>query len=111
MRRSRRPRDRKSTRLNSSHTATSRMPSSARKKKKQTIIIATAQPRLVLFENRNFVCSSLEIFFFNDAATTEIYTLLYLFPYTTLFRSGQRARQIPHGAVHAHREGRLREPR
>src|SRR5881296_2033266 len=26
-------------------------------------------------------------FFFNDTATTEIYTLLYIFPYTTLFRS------------------------
>src|SRR5213080_1583248 len=26
-------------------------------------------------------------FFFNDTATTEIYTPLYLFPYTTLFRS------------------------
>src|SRR3546814_11830549 len=30
-----------------------------------------------------FVC----IFFFNDTATTEIYTYYTLFPYTTLFRS------------------------
>src|SRR5210317_892376 len=30
---------------------------------------------------------SLVIFFFNDTATTEIYTLSYTLPYTTLFRS------------------------
>src|SRR5210317_2306028 len=29
----------------------------------------------------------LVFFFFNDTATTEIYTLSYIFPYTTLFRS------------------------
>src|SRR3546814_20318822 len=27
-------------------------------------------------------------FFFNDTATTEIYTYLHIVPYTTLFRSG-----------------------
>src|SRR5881275_3671506 len=32
-------------------------------------------------------------FFFNDTATTEIYTVPYTFPYTTLFRSHGRARR------------------
>src|SRR3546814_8994192 len=31
------------------------------------------------------------VFFFNDTATTEIYTYCTLFPYTTLFRSHPRA--------------------
>src|SRR3546814_14676749 len=37
------------------------------------------------------------LFFFNDTATTEIYTYCTLFPYTTLFRSG-RARAVEAGA-------------
>src|SRR5881394_4116916 len=34
-------------------------------------------------------------FFFNDTATTEIYTGWYTFPYTTLFRSQSELRRPP----------------
>src|SRR6059058_3896711 len=49
----------------------------------------TARTRSTSFgPSRNSLCSSLScFFFFNDTATTEIYTSLTLFPYTTLFRS------------------------
>ena len=40
----------------------------------------------------------------NDTATTEIYTLLYIFPYTTLFRS-----RAPRVADHVLRGAVLRE--
>src|SRR6056300_407946 len=39
-------------------------------------------------------------FFFNDTATTEIYTNLNLFPYTTLFRSRRGLRQCRSRPVH-----------
>src|SRR3546814_17549479 len=39
---------------------------------------------------------SLSLFFFNDTATTEIYTSDTLFPYTTLFRSGDECALV-HG--------------
>src|SRR3546814_19601205 len=44
--------------------------------------------------------------FFNDTATTEIYTYYTLFPYTTLFRSGRQRRQRPVAARH----GRAGQP-
>src|SRR5881396_4240155 len=57
-------------------------------------------------------------FFFNDTATTEIYTVRTLFPYTTLFRSGpdaRRARQhVPHARLALRRDprrARARRPR
>src|SRR5476649_2354698 len=59
--------DRKSTRLNSSHTVISYAVFCLKKKKNTHIVIS----------------SFFFFFFFNDTATTEIYT----FPYTTLFRS------------------------
>src|SRR5881394_4515200 len=37
--------------------------------------------------HRRWCHSQIFFFFFNDTATTEIYTGWYLFPYTTLFRS------------------------
>src|SRR5881394_4511002 len=52
--------------------------------------------------HRRWCHSQIFFFFFNDTATTEIYTGWYLFPYTTLFRSrriGCVAFQISHAAV------------
>src|SRR3546814_6950104 len=39
-------------------------------------------------------CIVVFIFFFNDTATTEIYTYYTLFPYTTLFRSKRHSKLI-----------------
>src|SRR3546814_2863906 len=46
------------------------------------------------------ICGLFVLFFFNDTATTEIYTYYTLFPYTTLFRSrsGTKA-QLAKGEV------------
>src|SRR6056300_850013 len=86
--------DRKSTRLNSSHIQKSRMPSSARKKKKQhhlmryllwivqqhhilTYLLWNLHSHLVMiYLLLYFQHSSHPIFFFNDTSTTEIYTNL-----------------------------------
>src|SRR5881394_4314184 len=46
-------------------------------------------------------------FFFNDTATTEIYTGWYTFPYTTLFRS-LCARRLPQVPVRLRRLARRR---
>src|SRR5476649_2582703 len=73
--------DRKSTRLNSSHTVISYAVFCLNKIDRQ-LLLDRAVVRFggldVLNNNAGIV-----IFFFNDTATTEIYTL----PYTTLFRS------------------------
>src|SRR3546814_11021099 len=60
-----------------------------------------------------YVC--LFLFFFNDTATTEIYTYDTLFPYTTLFRSLILARHDPDKGIgagsraHVDRPGRRSE--
>src|SRR6267378_1182719 len=75
---SRSSRDRKSTRLNSSHVEISYAVFCLKKKKKQKSLLhnltrAILMPHLI--DNHNFGFRCVFFFFFNDTATTEIYTL------------------------------------
>src|SRR4051795_2309108 len=88
--------DRKSTRLNSSHTLNSYAVFCLKKKKASTMILSNEMTILVIDRTAvrlprqySLLCSSLDtilalphaltarsvVFFFNDTATTEIYTL------------------------------------
>src|SRR5881397_1719113 len=55
-------------------------------------------------------CPSCFSFFFNDTATTEIYTAQYTLPYTTLFRS-RRHRRPARDPAAARRRGTSGSPR